>query len=62
MKNIPLMTIAALVLSTTATAEEVGVGRDDPFSTPPETTTESCSSAIECAWQELLDVFAMDAE
>jgi len=59
MKKRSIMMVAALLVSTTVTAEEVGVGCDDPVGapTPPETTTESCASTFDCAWQDLRELF-----
>lgn len=47
-----------------AMADDIGSGSGDPDAapTPPGTTGESCTSALDCVWQELLELFDMDVE
>ncbi|MBW3568002.1 MAG: hypothetical protein KY410_08625 [Proteobacteria bacterium] len=58
------MMLSGSVMCLPVIADDIGSGRHgtDPGTTPPETTTESCTSTLECAWQELLDIFEMETK
>lgn len=55
---------ASVLVATPLLADDIGGGKPNtgPDTTPPEPTAESCASTLECAWQELLDIFEMHAE
>lgn len=63
LRHTAILAISLMAISTPVGADEIGHGKtNDPDATPPETTTESCTSEMECAWQELLDVFEIAAD